>query len=129
MTTELTALALAAVLQCLQFCVYAWLANRELGIGYTMSPRDTNARMSERLGRHRRAFENHFEGLALFTIAVIVVHLGGASSPITQICAGIYLGARILYVPAYVLALTPVRSIIWSISFIATLIMLIASLL
>lgn len=129
MTTELTALTLAAILQCCQFGAYAWVANKELGTKYTLGNRDTDADISPLLGRHKRALNNHFEGLILFTIAALVVHLGYASNAVTQTCAGIYLGARILYVPAYVLGLTPARSIIWGIGFLATLIMLIAALL
>ncbi|PIV73605.1 MAG: hypothetical protein COW55_12420, partial [Rhodobacteraceae bacterium CG17_big_fil_post_rev_8_21_14_2_50_65_11] len=40
MTPELTALTLAALLQVVQFVLYAVPANRELGPGYTMSARD-----------------------------------------------------------------------------------------
>ena len=40
MTPELTALALAALLQAVQFVLYAIPANLELGPGYTMSARD-----------------------------------------------------------------------------------------
>ncbi len=129
MTTELTALTLAAILQICQFGAYAWIANKELGKSYTMGNRDEEAKPSQLLGRHKRALNNHFEGLIFFTIAALVVHLSFASNPVTQACAGLYLGARILYVPAYVLGLTPARSIIWGVGFLATLIMLIAALL
>jgi len=129
MTTELTALTLAAILQMCQFGAYAWTADKELGRSYTMGTRDTDPKPSQLLGRHKRALNNHFEGLILFTIAVLTVQLGFASNPVTQACAGFYLGARILYVPAYILGLTPARSIIWGVGFLATLIMLIASLL
>ena len=40
MTPELTALTLAALLQVVQFILYAVPANREIGPGYTMSARD-----------------------------------------------------------------------------------------
>ena len=75
MTPELTALALAALLQVVQFVLYAVPANLELGSGYTMSARDKDPsrQMSERTARLGRALANHFEGLILFTIAVVVV--------------------------------------------------------
>jgi len=75
-------------------------------------------------GRFKRAMDNHFEGLILFTIAVLVVVLGDASSATTETCAWIYLAARVLYVPAYASGIFLVRSIIWSFSFTATLVML-----
>ena len=85
MTPELTALTLAAILQYLQFALYAVPANRELGTGYTMSARDRppNNTMSDRTSRLGRAFENHFEGLIMFTLAVVVVTLSGQSSGFT----------------------------------------------
>ncbi len=79
-------------------------------------------------GRLKRALENHFEGLVLFTIAVLVVVLGEASNQLTETCAWAYLWARILYVPAYASGVFLVRSLIWSVGFAATAIMLIAAL-
>ena len=75
-------------------------------------------------GRLKRAFDNHFDGLILFTIAVVVVVLGNASSTTTETCAWIYLAARILYVPAYASGIFLVRSLIWSVGFGATFVML-----
>jgi uncharacterized MAPEG superfamily protein len=130
MTPELTALALAGLLQALQFTVFAVPANLELGTGYTSSPRDRppSRQMSTLTGRLQRALNNHFEGLILFTLAVVVVTLGNQSTPITQYAAWTYLGARVLYVPAYALGWRPWRSAIWGVGFFATITMLIASL-
>lgn len=130
MTPELTALTLAALLQAVQFLLYATPANLELGTRYTSSPRDTPPprQMSKTTARLQRAMNNHFEGLILFTIAVVVVTLGNQSSPVTVACGWTYLVARILYVPAYALGLSPWRSAIWGVGFFATLIMLVAAL-
>ena len=130
MTPELTALALAALLQAVQFVSFATLANRDLTPGYTTSPRDRppSRQMSTLTGRLQRALNNHFEGLILFTLAVVVVTLGQQSTPTTQTAAYIYFAARILYVPAYALGWKPWRSAIWAVGFIATLTMIIASL-
>ena len=130
MTPELTALALAALLQALQFVTFAALANRDLTPGYTSSPRDRppSRQMSTLTARLQRALNNHFEGLILFTLSVVVVTLGQQSTPTTQTAAYIYLAARILYVPAYALGWKPWRSAIWATGFFATLTMIIASL-
>ena len=135
MTPELTALALAALLQVAQFVLMAVPANLELGPGKTTSPRDPGRlgkplveQVSPMTGRLFRALDNHFEGLILFTIAVVVVTLGEASSPITQGCAWAYLIARVLYVPAYAFGLSPWRSYVWFVGFAATTTMLIAAL-
>ena len=130
MTPELTALVLAALLQAVQFVLYAIPANLELGPGYTMSARDRppSREMSARTARLGRALDNHFEGLILFTIAVLVVTLGQAASPFTAACAWVYLGARVLYIPAYAYDLRPWRSLVWAVGFFATLLMILAAL-
>ena len=130
MAPELTVLALAGLLQAAQYAAFAIPANRELGVGYTSSPRDrppTRA-LSQTTSRLQRALTNHFEGLILFTLAVVVVTLGNQSSIVTQISAWLYLAARVLYIPAYAFGWRPWRSAIWGIGFLATLTMIVASL-
>lgn len=130
MAPELTALALAGLLQAAQFATIAIPANLEIGSAYTMGPRDSDPPrpLSVRAGRLRRAFLNHFEGLILFTLAVVVVTLGNQSSPITAVCGWIYLAARVVYVPAYAFGWAPWRSVIWATGFAATITMIIAAL-
>lgn len=130
MTPELTTLTLAALLQVAQYAAYAIPANIELGVGYTSSARDRppSRQMSAVTARLQRAMNNHFEGLILFTIAVVVVTLSNQSTTATQYAAYLYLAARIAYVPAYAAGLRPWRSLIWFVGFFATLFMLIASL-
>ncbi|MBL9050211.1 MAG: MAPEG family protein [Tabrizicola sp.] len=130
MTSELTALALAGLLQAVQFHLFAIPANIELGTGYTSSPRDTppSRPLSILTGRLQRAMNNHFEGLILFTLAVVVVTLGDQSTNVTQYAAWAYLAARVLYIPAYAFGWRPWRSAIWGVGFFATLTMILASL-
>lgn len=130
MTPELTVLALAGLLQALQFTIFAIPANKELGVGYTSSARDRppSQPMSTVTGRLQRALNNHFEGLILFTLAVVVVTLGNQSTPVTQYAAWTYLAARVFYIPAYAFGWRPWRSAIWSVGFFATLTMIVAAL-
>lgn len=130
MTPELTVLALAGLVQAVQFTLFAVPANVELGTAYTSGPRDTppSRPLSILTGRLQRALNNHFEALILFTLAVTVVTLGNQSTQVTQTAAWAYLAARILYIPAYALGWRPWRSAIWAVGFFATIIMLIAAL-
>lgn len=130
MTPELAALTLAALLQCAQFVLFAIPANRELGPGYTMSARDhpPSREMSPLTGRLQRAVSNHFDGLILFGIAVGVITMSDQATWFTALCAWAYLGARLLYVPAYAFGWRPGRSLIWAIGWTATLLMLLAAL-
>jgi uncharacterized MAPEG superfamily protein len=124
MPVEIKVLGFAALLQFVQFALMAVPVNMQLGPQYTGGSRDEERRATGMAGRFKRAMENHFEGLILFTIAVVVVVLGDASSSITENCAWVYLAARVLYVPAYASGIFLVRSLIWSVGFAATLVML-----
>jgi uncharacterized MAPEG superfamily protein len=130
MTPELTALALAILLQAVQFALYSVRAQMDVGPGYAMSPRDREPSrpLSVLGGRLSRALDNHFDGLVLFTAAVTLVTLSGEASAFTAACAWTYLAARILYVPAYTLGWRPGRSIIWITGFLATVLMVISTL-
>ncbi|WP_045319767.1 MAPEG family protein [Limimaricola cinnabarinus] len=131
MAPELQVLALAGLLQAMQ---YAWLsvrANRELGFAKTLSARDPQrlggtleSMASPRTGRLYRALNNHFEGLILFTLAVVVLILGDKTTGLSALLAWTYLAARILYVPAYYFGLRPWRSLIWLVGFLATIAMI-----
>lgn len=128
MPVELKVLGYAALLQFVQFIVMAIPVNLQLGVAYTGGNRDEQKQATGVAGRLKRALDNHFEGLILFTIAVLVVVLGEASSDLTERCAWAYLWARILYVPAYASGIYLVRSLIWTVGFAATAIMLVAAL-
>ncbi|MEM8577300.1 MAG: MAPEG family protein [Pseudomonadota bacterium] len=128
MSTELTVLALAGLLQVVQFVLYSVTANLQVGTKKALSPRDTPVQLTGAAGRLQRAMNNHFEGLILFTLAFVVTELGKGSTPLSAICAHTYLIARILYVPAYVQGLVPWRSVIWLVGFGATVVMLLAAL-
>lgn len=124
MPIELKVLGFAALLQVVQFLLMAVPVNMQLGPEYTGGSRDEEKRATGVAGRFKRALDNHFEGLILFTIAVVVVVLGNASTTATENCAWVYLAARVLYVPAYASGIFLVRSLIWSVGFAATIVML-----
>lgn len=130
MTPELTVLTLAALLQVVTFVAYAIPANREVGPGYTMSARDRepSKSLSDRTARLGRAFNNMFEALTLFAVAVVVLQMSGQNTTYTAILAWIFLAARVAYVPAYALGLRPGRSLIWAVGLGATVLMLLAAL-
>lgn len=129
LSTELLVLLLAALFQVIQTILMAIPVNLQLGVRYTGGNRDEQRQPTGVAGRLFRAVNNHFESLILFTIAVVVVTLGEASSPLTETCAWIYLAARVLYLPAYASGVFLVRSLIWTVGFFATIVMLLAALL
>lgn len=131
MTPELTALALAALLQIGQIALMAVPANRELGTKATLSPRDGTPlaeQVSPRTARLYRAMNNHFESLLLFAIATLVVTFADKGSNHTAAACGLYLVARVLYIPAYAFGWVPWRSVFWALGLLAILILLGAAL-
>jgi uncharacterized MAPEG superfamily protein len=127
-TPELTVLALAALLQVGQIFLAGAAMNRDAGLDWNASPRDEPKSFSPLTGRLRRAVDNHFEALAFFTIAVVVVTHSGSASGLTAACAWIYLAMRVLYVPAYAYGWSPWRSVIFGIGLTATLVMILVAL-
>lgn len=129
MTPELTALTLAALLQVGQLCLHSVVGQISVGTKMALKPRDEPIELPGKAGRVFRALNNHFEGLILFSIACLVITLSDQSSPLTAGLAYTYLGARVLYIPAYVFGWVPWRSLIWSVGFFATTLMLLVALL
>lgn len=128
MTPELTALALSVILTAAQFLAYSSAATRQTGIKYAAGPRDEARTLTGLAGRLKRALDNQFEGLTLFTAAATIVTLSNSTNPFTAACAWTYLTARLAYAPAYALGWTPWRSAIWAVGFLATLLMVISTL-
>ena len=134
MYIEVKVLALAALWQCVQFLLMAIPVNMELGTKVTLSSRDADKldapldkQVSVRSARLIRALNNHFEALILFTIAVVTLTLTEQSTALTQLCAWVYLLARVLYVPAYAFDWVPWRTVIWTFGFLSTVIILLAA--
>ena len=95
MAAETTALALAALLQAAQIGLAAAVMNADVGAKWNAGPRDTQPEFSAMTGRLRRAVNNHFEGLILFTIAVLVTTASSQSTAFTAACAWTFLAARL----------------------------------
>jgi len=129
MPLEVTILAWAGLLLVVQFVLMAASNTLQLGIGYTSGSRDEQREPTGMAGRLTRAFNNMLEALIFFTLAVVVVTLGEAASRATALAAKVFLVARIVYVPAYASGIPMLRSVVWSVGFLATVFMVIQALL
>lgn len=128
MTIELQVLGWAGLLAAVQLLLMAVPANLQLGSGYLASARDEQRSLHGAAARLERAFRNHLEGLAMFTAAAVVVSVGAASTPFTEGCALAYLAARIVYIPLYGFGVKWWRTVVWTVGFAATVLMLLAAL-
>jgi uncharacterized MAPEG superfamily protein len=117
MTIELSLLTWTLVLAIVQIMLPSLLRTRETGPVYNMGPRDQpGPPVGALTARLQRAEKNLFETLPLFVAAVIIVHVAGREGPTTAWGAGLYLGARVLYVPLYALGVPGLRTAAWLVS-------------
>ncbi len=78
-----------------------------------MGNRDQLPETSVLAGRLGRAKNNMLESLPIFLgLALLALIKGGATSEVTR-AASIFLIARVVYVPAYVIGVPMLRSLVW----------------
>lgn len=75
-------------------------------------------------GRVERAWKNFAETFPLFAVAVLLGNAMDKHTAISALGAQIYVWARLLYVPAYVLAIPFTRTLIWSASLVGIVMVL-----
>jgi len=68
-----------------------------------------------------RAYKNFLETFPFFAGAVLLDHALGKSTSTSVLGAQIYLWARVLYVPAYVIAIPFARTICWTVGLVGIL--------
>ncbi len=117
MTFDLTVLMWSLVLALVQIGLPSVLRTRQYGADWNVSARDSAMPPPWPVtARLERAERNLFENLPLFTIAILVAHLAHRESRWTAIGAGVFLGARIAYVPLYAFGVKYVRTIVFLVS-------------
>ena len=120
--SELTCLELSVILWVAHILGQALTARAEFGDAYLFTPRDAQlAPKGVSCGRATRALGNYIENLVPFValdLALIATqHTGGLG-------ATIWILARILYFPVYMMGTLYVRTGLWAISVIGLLMML-----
>ena len=129
LTTELTYLALTGLLTIIALAAAAIPVNIQFGVAWTVSARDDAREPGGVGGRLFRAYRNHMEWLPLYAIGVILVELTGSHSGVTATAAAAYFWARLVYLPAYAAGIPYLRSAVWTVGFVATIVLLLAALL
>jgi uncharacterized MAPEG superfamily protein len=120
--SELACLELSVLLWLAHVLVQAFAGNAEFGLEYLLSPRDGQPpAKGVACGRATRALNNYIESLVPFVaLALALVATGKAGG----LGATIWIIARILYLPSYVMGVTYVRTALWGISAVGLLTML-----
>lgn len=97
------------------------VATSKRGVKWNMSSRDEVAPpLTGQAARLERAFKNYQETFPFFlgavVIAIVNIFLSNTSSYLPVLGCQIYVIARVLYIPAYLLNLVGIRSLIWTVS-------------
>jgi uncharacterized MAPEG superfamily protein len=116
-STELRMLYCAIALGLLQMIasVGANVAGR--GLLYGVGPRDAPPKpLGVTASRLERAYRNFLETFPFFAAAVLIGHALDRTTATSALGAQLYLWARVLYVPAYVIAIPFTRTFCWTLS-------------
>ena len=128
MSSELNILALYGLYTALILILKVTGATGQLGMGYLLSSRDEARTLTGITARLDRALSNSVTAMALFAPAILILALKSGFGPTTLTAAQAFLIARVLYVPAYGMGITGIRTLLWLIGFAATVILYIIAL-
>ncbi len=112
MPLEYSYLVASVLLYLVMIMVQATAGIMHHGLPALAGPRDELKPDGPFAGRAKRASANMLENLALFAPLVIVAVETGRTSDLTQIGAGLFLAARIIYAPSYWFGIA-IRSLAW----------------
>lgn len=94
------------------------------GMAYGLGPRDEPGKPNVFAGRAKRTIANHIEGLVIFGFAILIVETAGLSNGLTTLGAALYFWARLAYAPVYLLGIPVVRTLVWAVGLVGTLMVL-----
>ena len=125
LTVELKTLAWSVILVLVQIALQACLATQEFGVAYNASSRDENrAPKSVGAARAERALRNLLETYALFAALALALAVTGRSGGAGASGAILWLAARIVYIPVYLMGIPFLRTAVWIASIVGLLMML-----
>jgi uncharacterized MAPEG superfamily protein len=123
--SELTCLELSVLLWVAHILTQAIAARGEFGDAYLFSPRDVQpAAKGLACGRATRALGNYVENYGPFIAMALALIATGQGGGTGALGATIWIIARIVYLPIYLMGVVYVRTALWAISVIGLLMML-----
>jgi uncharacterized MAPEG superfamily protein len=121
-------------LTCLELSVILWLAHvvaqflnarGEFGDDYLFTPRDKKVTPKGlHVGRATRALHNYIENYAPFLAVDLGLIATGHAGGIGAIGATVWIIARVVYLPLYLMGIKYVRTACWGVSVVGLLMML-----
>jgi uncharacterized MAPEG superfamily protein len=126
-SVELQMLFCALALGIIQMLIAVLASVATRGLPWAAGPRDeAGAPLGKIGGRFDRAYWNFLETFPFFAAAVLLVHALDKSTSTSALGAQIYVWARLLYIPAYVVGVPFLRTLVWAAS-LAGIVMVMAA--
>jgi uncharacterized MAPEG superfamily protein len=118
MSPEIKLLGWSIFLGLAYVLIAAVLATHQRGLKWNASNRDGAEKpLTGAAARAVRANLNFLETFPFFAAAVLAVALSGRSTPHTVLGAELYLGARLAYLPIYIVGIPYLRTAVWAVAF------------
>ena len=124
MSIELTCLLWSAALGFVYLMTQAALANSD-NVGGIEPNRDREPQFGLRAQRAGRALRNFLETYPLFIALVVVAEIANRHGALTQWGAVLYVVARLVYLPLYIVGGGIIRSAVWCLSLLGLIAMFI----
>jgi len=125
MPFELKILVWGCLLGLVHIFAAGHVRTRQYGAAWNMSARDEAMPPPKPMvGRLLRAQANYFETFPIVAALLLFDGLGGLGTRWTAIGAGLWLGARIVYLPLYAFGVPIVRTLVWTVGFAGLLLLL-----
>ena len=124
MTTELTLLAWSVALLILQVLVAIVGAMTQFPMSTLVGNREVAVEGRAWVGRAQRAYRNMMEGLLPFAAVVLVAAAADISNSMTVLGAQLFFYARVAYAVVYVAGVPWLRTVVWTVGLLGTLLIL-----
>jgi uncharacterized MAPEG superfamily protein len=128
MSFELAMLAASCVLCLIQIIISSHAVSLQRGYRWTASSRDAKVpALTGVADRLERALRNFLETFPVFVTAILLVHILGRESALSEWGAGLYFSARLVYLPLYAAGVPLLRSLVWNVAFFGIVLLLFAA--
>jgi uncharacterized MAPEG superfamily protein len=91
------------------------------------NPREWLARQTGYRARANAAQANCFEAFPLYAVGVLMAMLADVEMDQVELCAGIFIVARVAYVASYLMDKDKIRSLAWLVGVVSTVALYVAS--
>lgn len=127
-STEMSMLWWSIVLGLVHIALAATVNVGAKGLPWAAGPRDDPGKpLGTTAGRLDRSLKNFLETYPLFVAAVLLGGMAGKHGSMGAMGAEIYLIARVVYIPAYIIAIPFVRTLIWTASVVGIVMVLLSA--